>query len=176
MTRRIGSLHLPACRLAAAATQELGPPSRAPDSRLSPRGLRRQRGDPPPGYRRIRQNALARRLSSVAPAPQQEGGDAGALCGELQPAARHRGESSDFTDHRGDAGSAQAFLHRPQDLGVARRPDQHEMLGIEPVGGKAGPVEIQAGKTPQDHAVSGCYETPKDNSYESGDECAILLG
>ena len=50
------------------------------------------------------------------------------------------------------------------------------MLGIEPVGGKAGPVEIQAGKTPQDHAVSGCYETPKDNSYESGDECAILLG
>ena len=64
--------------------------------------------------------------------------------GELQPTARHRWKHAHFADHRGDAGSAQPFLHRPQDLGVASRPDQHEALGIEPEGGQTGPVKIRA--------------------------------
>jgi hypothetical protein len=41
--------------------------------------------------------------------------------------------------------------------------------------GKPGPVEIQAGETPQDHAVPGRYEAPEDAGHESGGECAILL-
>ena len=115
---------------------------------------RRQRSDPPSGCGRIRQSAFTRRLPPIAPAPQQKGDDAGALRGELQPAAHHRGEHPDFADHRDDAGSAQPLLHRPQDLGVARCPDQHETRRIEPVGGDPGPVEIRAGQAPQHHAVS----------------------
>jgi len=175
MTRRIGSLHLPACRLAAAAAQELDPPPRASHSRLSSRGLRRQCGDPPSGYRRIRQSTFARRLSSVAPAPQQKSGDAGALRGELQPAARHGGECSDFTDHRGDAGSAQAFLHRPQDLVIVRCLDQHQTPGIKPVGSKPGSIEIRAGQAPQPHTVSRRHEARDDAGGKGGGEHAILL-
>jgi hypothetical protein len=71
----------------------------------------------------------------------------------LQSAARDRGERSDFADHRRDAGSAQAFLHRPQDLAVARRLNQHDARRVEPVRGEAGPVEVRAGETPQYDAV-----------------------
>ena len=120
-----------------------------PDPGLSPSGLRRQRGDPPSGYRRIRQSAFARRQPPVAPAPQQEGGDAGALRGELQPAARHHREGADFADHCGNAGAAQSFLHRPQDLGIARRPDQHDPPGIEPVRREPRPVNVWARQAPQ---------------------------
>jgi len=92
MTRRIGYLHLPACRLAAAAVQQLDPPPWTPNSGFSRQTLRRQRGDPPSGYRRVRQTAFTRRLPAVAPAPQQKSGDAGTFRGELQPAARYCGE------------------------------------------------------------------------------------
>jgi hypothetical protein len=36
------------------------------------------------------------------------------------------------------------------------------------MGSKPGPIEIQAGETPQDHAVPGRYEAPEDAGHESG--------
>jgi hypothetical protein len=84
-----------------------------PDPGFSWQRLGWLRGDPPSGHRRIRQSAFARRLPAIAPAPQQKGSDAGALRGELQPAARYCGKRPDFADHRGDAGGAQPFFHRP---------------------------------------------------------------
>ena len=122
-----------------------------PDPRLAEAGTRRQRGDAPAGYSRVRQSAFARRLPAVAPAPQQKGGDAGAFRGELQSAARHHGERPDFTDYRGNARGAQPFLHRPQDLGIARRPDQHNQPRIKPVRREARPVKVWARQAPQHH-------------------------
>src|SRR6516162_9796744 len=186
MTRRIGFLHLPACRRTSAAAQQLDPPTRSPHSGPPPipspacgggngRGLRRQRSDPPSGHRRIRQIAFAHCLPAVAPAPQQKGGNAGALRGELQPAARDRRERSDFADHRGDAGSAQPLLHRPQDLAIARCPNQHEARGIEPMGGEAGPVEIRARKTPQNRALPHSRQSPENAGGKGGSERTVLL-
>jgi hypothetical protein len=33
---------------------------------------------------------------------------------------------------------------------------------------KSGPIEIQAGETPQDHAAPGRYEASEDAGHESG--------
>jgi hypothetical protein len=119
-------------------------------------------------------------LSPVAPASQQKGRDAGTFRGELQPAARYRGERSDFADHCGNAGSAQAFLHRPQDLAITRRPDQHEVRGVEPMGGEAGPIEIRMGKTPQHHTVPsraplGCKPSEDAGDKGSGQRAILLI-
>jgi len=72
--------------------------------------------------------------------------------GELQSAARHHREGPDFTDHSDNPRGAQPFLHRPQDLDIARRPDQHDPPGIEPVRRKARPVEIRAALAPHYHS------------------------
>jgi hypothetical protein len=133
MIRRIRHLHFPARRLTTAATQEFDPPSCASDPGLDSVELGREGGDAPSGHRCIRQSALARRLPAIAPAPQQKSGDAGAFRGELQPAARHCGKRSDFTDHRNNAGSAQSFLHRPKDVRIVRRPDQQDAPRVESV-------------------------------------------
>jgi hypothetical protein len=93
--------------------------------------------------------------------------------GELQSPARHCGKHADFADHRGDAGSAQSFLHRPQDLGVAPHPDQHEPAGVEPAPGKAGPVNIRPRQAPQHDPI--LPEPCQDAGGESGGERAILL-
>ena len=76
------------------------------------------------------------------------------LCGELQPAARHCGERPDLADHGEDAGDAQPLLHRPQDLGIARRPNQHDAPGIEPVRSETQSVKVWASKAPQHHTPS----------------------
>src|SRR5207248_1563258 len=83
MIRRIRHLHFPTGRLAAAAAQQLDTPPRIPYPRLSPSWQRRERGNAPASYGGVRQSALARRLPTFAPAPQQKGGDAGAFRGEL---------------------------------------------------------------------------------------------
>ena len=125
MTRRIRHLHHPSIRrLAAAAAQQLDPPARAPDPRLV------RAWAAATGSAAIRQRVTAalgrarsaRRLAAAAPAPQQQGGDAGALGGELQPAARHhRQPPRPRRPPRRCPGAAQPLLHRPQDLVVARR-------------------------------------------------------
>ena len=124
-----------------------------PDPRLSPRRPRRQCGNPPAGHCCIRQCAFPRRLPPFAPAPQQKGGDAGAFCCELQSAARHRRKRPDFADHCDNAWGTQPLLHRPQNLGIARSPDQNDPLRIEPVRRKSGSVKIRARQTPQHHPV-----------------------
>ena len=135
-------------------------------------GTRRQRGDAPSGYSRVRQSAFTRRLPAIAPAPQQKGGDAGAFRGELQSAARHHGERPDFADNCGDAWGAQPFLHRPQDLGIARRPDQHDPPGIEPVRREARPVKVRARQAPQYHP----HLTPTLSAPRGGEgECLLSL-
>ena len=123
-----------------------------PDPGLSPSWQRRERGNAPASYGGVRQSALARRLPAIAPAPQQKGGDAGAFRGELQSAARHHGERPDFADNCDNARGAQPFLHRPQDLGIARRPDQHDSPGIEPMDGQTGAVKIRAALAPHYHS------------------------
>jgi hypothetical protein len=122
-----------------------------PDPWFSWQRLRWLRGDPPSGHRRIRQSAFARRLPAIAPAPQQKGGDAGAFRGELQSAARHHGERSDFTDYRGDAWGAQPLFHSPQDLGIARCSDQHDPPGIKPARRESWAVKVWARQAPQHH-------------------------
>jgi hypothetical protein len=72
---------------------------------------------------------------------------------ELQPAARRRGKRPDLADHRGNAGGAQPLLHRPQELAIARRRDQHDMPGVEPVGRKSWTVEIRAREAPQNKPI-----------------------
>jgi len=120
------------------------------------------------------------RLPAIAPAPQQKGGDAGAFRGELQPAARHCRKRPDLADHGEDAGSAQPLFHRPQDLRIARRPDQHDAPGIEPVRSKSWPVKIRASKAPQHQAPSHSggragVEPPEDGRGKGGGERAIFF-
>lgn len=90
------------------------------------------------------------------PAAQQQGGDAGTLGGELQPAARDHRQPADFADHRGDAAKgarrAQPFFERPQDVVVARRRDPHDPHRVEPMRGEARPVKVATLQTPQHEA------------------------
>jgi len=95
--------------------------------------------------------------------------------GELQSAARHHREGPDFTDHSDNPRGAQPFLHRPQDLGIARRPDQHDPPGIEPVGGEAGPVKVRTRQAPQHQVVTRCHQLSEDAGDKGGGEGAILL-
>ena len=138
-----------------------------PDPRLAEAGTRRQRGDAPPGYSRVRQSAFARRLPAVAPAPQQKSGDAGAFRGELQSAARHHGERPDFADYRGDARGAQPLFHRPQDLGITRCPDQHDLPGIEPVRRESRSINVWARQAPQHHPhLTPTFSAPRGEEGE----------
>jgi hypothetical protein len=175
MIRRIRHLHFPASWLATAAARQLDPPSRAPDSRLASYGTRRQSGDPPSGCGRIRQSAFAHRLSAIAPASQEKGSGAGVFRGKLQAAARNCAKRPDFADDCDNAGSVQPLLHCPQDLGIARRPNQYDPAGIEPVGGEARPVKIRAGQTPQHDTIRGPGEPSEDVGGKGGSERAILL-
>jgi hypothetical protein len=116
---------------------------------------RGQCGDPPAGQRRARPVAFGRRLRGIAPAPQDQGGDAGALGDELQAAARDHRQMADLADHGGQPRTqtgTQPYLDGPQDLIVAARPDQHEASGVEPVGQKAGAIKIRPPEAPQDWA------------------------
>jgi orotate phosphoribosyltransferase len=88
----------------------------------------------------------------MAPAPQDQGGDAGALGGELQAAARDHRQMADLADHGGKPRgqtAAQPFLDGPQDLLVASRPDQHEAGGAKPMGQEAGAIKVQPPEAPQ---------------------------
>jgi hypothetical protein len=124
MTRRIRHLHIPPRRHAAAAAQQLDAPARLSDQLPKPGVIDVARGqcrDAPAGHRGARPLAFARRLLAIAPAPQQKSGDAGALGGKLQAAARHERQSPDLANDRDKTGGAQPFLDRPQDVLVARR-------------------------------------------------------
>ncbi len=146
------------------------------DPRLAAGRGRRHCGDTPARRRGARPAALARRLRRIAPAPHDEGGDTGALGGELQAAARHHRQRSDLADHcRGDAAGAQPLLHRPQNLGVVRGPDQHEAAGIEPLGGEAEAVKIRSLQTPRHNAIGGRGEPADDAGGKGGGERAVLL-
>lgn len=111
------------------------------------------------------------------PTPQHKGGEAGLLGGELQPTARHHRQAADLADHGGDAprnitGRVQPLLHRPQDVVVARRADQHETAGIEPPGGEARPVKIAPPEAPQHGAGA---QPPDDPGGKPGGDRGILL-
>jgi len=117
-------------------------------------GARGQRGDPPAGRGRARPLALGHCFLGIAPAPQQEGGDAGALGSELQAAAGDHRQAPHFAGHRGEAGRAQPFFHRPQDLVVALGEQNHEAGRVEPVLGQSRPVQIRPLQAPQHHALT----------------------
>ena len=122
MTRRIGDLHLPARRHAAATPAAIPPASAAgrpvPEAFLGPApsqpspagGGGREGAKSREGSAVIRQRvsaalrplALGRRLGAGTPAAQQQGGDAGALGGELQAAAGDHRQAADLADHRGE--------------------------------------------------------------------------
>jgi hypothetical protein len=114
------------------------------------RGIERgQRRHPPAGQGGARPLAFGRRLFGIAPAPQQKRGDAGALGGELQPPAGDHRQAPHLADHGGEAGHAQPFFHRPQDLVVALGENEHEAAGIEPVRDETRPVQIRPLQAPQ---------------------------
>jgi hypothetical protein len=106
------------------------------------------------------------------PTPQQQGGDAGTLGGELQPATRHHRQPADFADHRGDSGGAQPFFERPQDVVVARGGDPHDPRRVEPVPGETWAVKIAAFETPQDDAAA---DSSGDTGGKPGGGGAIFL-
>jgi hypothetical protein len=100
------------------------------------------------------------------------------LRGELQSSACHRWEGADFADHRGDASDAQPFLHRPQDVGVACDPHQHQARGIESMRCKTGPVKVRLSEAPQHDAVrniSGSPEPRDGTGGEGGGEGAVFI-
>jgi len=175
MIRLIWRLHFPCRWPAAAAPQQLDPPPRATDTWLASYRPRRHRGDPPSGYRRVRQGALTRCLLAIAPAPQDKGRDTRMFRGELQPTARYRRKRSDVADDRDDAGSPQTLFHSPQDFCIARRMNQHDAAGIEAMDGETRPIEIPARLTPQHKALTRRGE-PSDNiGDKGGGESAVLL-
>src|SRR5580700_11516792 len=171
MTRRIRHLHLPRRRRAAAAAQQFDPPARESNSRHVD-VARGQRGDPPAGQGRARPLAFGQRLRAIAPPPQHKGGDAGALGGELQPAAGDHRQPPDLADHGGKAGGAQPLLHRPQELVVAFGADQHQAGGIEPVREEPRPVQIRPRQAPQHRTSTKAGEDAGDKAGSGG---AILL-
>ena len=119
------------------------------------RGIERgQRGDPPAGHGRARPLAFGHRLFAIAPAPQQKSGNAGALGGELQPAAGDHRQSPDLADDGGKAGGAQSFLDRPQQLVIALGAEQHKAGRIEAVREEARPVQIRSLQAPQHQAIT----------------------
>lgn len=111
---------------------------------------RGQRGDPPAGQRRTRLVALGGRLCGIAPAPQQQGGDAGTLGGKLQTAPGDHRQVADLADHRSEPRFPQPLLDGPQDVVIAPRPNQHEAGGIEPVRHQARAVKVRPLEAPQD--------------------------
>jgi hypothetical protein len=118
---------------------------------------RRQRPDPPAGRGGARPFALNRRLDAAAPPPQQKGGDAGALGGQLQPAARHHRQPSDLGDDRGQPclrPGAQPLFDRPQDVVVAPRRDQHEAGRVEPMRQQPRSVKIGLLQAPQHRTLT----------------------
>src|SRR5437588_7372402 len=178
MTRRIRHLHIPRLhnprlhnplgRRAAAAAQQFDPPARLSDQLPKPGVIDVARGqcrDAPAGHGRARPLAFALRLLAIAPAPQQKSGDAGALGGKLQAAARHERQSPDLADDRDKTGGAQPFLDRPQEVLIARRRDDDEAGGIEAVRQKSRPVQIRPLQAPQ-------HRPPAEAGEEAGDKAA----
>src|SRR5439155_14220471 len=108
----------------------------------------------------------------VAPAPQQQGRDAGTLGGELQAAPGNHRQPADFADDSGEARCAQPLFDRPRDVVIARRADQHEARGIEPICEETGAVEIGALQAPQDGASA---EPGEDGGGKPCGGGAVLL-
>lgn len=81
----------------------------------------------------------------------------------------------DFADDCDNAGSVQPLLHCPQDLGIARCPNQYDAAGIEPLRGKARPVKIRAGQAPQHHTIRGPGKPSEDVGGKNGGERPVLL-
>src|SRR5436190_5048102 len=169
--RRIGCLHIPCRRYPATTAQQLEPPARLADARFSRDICRRQGGDAPAGYRRTWPLPLGRRRCGVAPAPQNQSGDAGAFGGKLQTAARHHRQAADLPDHGGEAGAAQAFFDGPQNVVIARRPNDYEARRIEAVRRQPQPVKVGPLQAPQ----NGAIEAGQDAGGKAGWRSAVFL-
>ena len=135
-------------RIAAAHAFERDAPARTAEARDA-EILAWARGDPPAG----RRGAALGRVLGLAAAPEDKGGYARGLGGELEPLRRGRRIFADFADDTGKPGVAQAFFHREQDIGVAARLDVDHAIGMQSREVKGRGEQVVPAQAPEDGAL-----------------------
>jgi hypothetical protein len=103
---------------------------------------------------------------------QHETGDTTAFRRELQPPAGGRRQRLNLADHGGQSAAAQPLLHRPKNVALIRRAQQHQPPGIEPGQCQTGCVEVGALQAPQ-HRPRG--RQPRQDAGEKRHDRAILV-
>ena len=83
-------------------------------------------------------------------AAQGKGGDPAGLGGQLQAPCGTARERLDLAQHRRQARLAQGLFHGPEPLALAGGRNEKKTAGIEPGGQQARPVEVVAGRNPND--------------------------
>ena len=110
------------------------------------------------------------RLFGFGRAPENKGGDARSLGGELEPLRGGRAVFGDFADHTAKPGMAQTFFHREQHVRIATRLDIDHPVGVQSCKMERGGEQVAPAQAPQDRPFGA-----REDAGEK-DRCARIVG
>ncbi len=153
-------------RLGTAAAQEVDTPTGAGEAGHG-RGRGGRRRDPPSGEGGVRLGCRGP-FGIAPPAPEREGGDAGALGRKLQPPRGDERQTRHLTHDPGEPAMPERLLHGGQDLPILPGLDIDDPVGMEPDGGEGGREEVASAQAPENAAFEP-GEAPADEEGRGRD-------